>query len=290
MSAVLQLFSDGVLVGVLLVGCLEVGELVVWWSFAGCFSLGDGGLGSGGAEVWFYHWILAWRGWCLRAVSGRFHGCLNDSDEEGTPLEKSKMFDDERESGSYLSRGFECNICLDLANDPVVTLCGHLYCWPCIYKWIQLHSIPSENPSQRHLQCPVCKADVSERSMVPLYGRDQATKTSEVEVQANGMVIPERPGIDSHPPQQLHHRGQSNTTRIGGTTTNMLHPLIGETAYAARVSGNSSPTLYPYPNAHHLVGSTTLRMRRQQLQADDKSLRRVHFFLICCVVLCLILL
>lgn len=29
---------------------------------------------------------------------------------------------------------FECNICLELARDPVVTLCGHLYCWPCLYR------------------------------------------------------------------------------------------------------------------------------------------------------------
>ncbi|KAL3325746.1 hypothetical protein AABB24_036793 [Solanum stoloniferum] len=64
------------------------------------------------------------------------------------------------DEGGYPSRGFECNICLDLANDPVVTFCGHLYCWPCIYKWIHLHSIPSEH----HPQCPVCKADVSERT------------------------------------------------------------------------------------------------------------------------------
>ena len=29
---------------------------------------------------------------------------------------------------------FECNICLELASSPVVTLCGHLYCWPCLYR------------------------------------------------------------------------------------------------------------------------------------------------------------
>ena len=31
---------------------------------------------------------------------------------------------------------FECNVCLELASDPVVTLCGHLYCWPCLYRCV----------------------------------------------------------------------------------------------------------------------------------------------------------
>lgn len=59
--------------------------------------------------------------------------------------------------------GFECNICFDLARDPVITLCGHLYCWPCLYRWFWGHS--------RAHECPVCRALVVEEKVIPLYGR-----------------------------------------------------------------------------------------------------------------------
>ena len=29
---------------------------------------------------------------------------------------------------------FECNICFELANDAVITMCGHMYCWVCLYR------------------------------------------------------------------------------------------------------------------------------------------------------------
>ena len=45
---------------------------------------------------------------------------------------------------------FICNICLEITNkDPVVTQCGHLYCWPCLYRWLNTQQTPC---------CPVCKA------------------------------------------------------------------------------------------------------------------------------------
>jgi len=39
----------------------------------------------------------------------------------------------EKDSDKSISN-FECTICMEIAKEPVVTKCGHLYCWPCIYE------------------------------------------------------------------------------------------------------------------------------------------------------------
>jgi hypothetical protein len=47
------------------------------------------------------------------------------------------------------TRSFECNICLDTASDAVISMCGHLFCWPCLHQWLE---------TRPHRQiCPVCK-------------------------------------------------------------------------------------------------------------------------------------
>ncbi|OIV92902.1 hypothetical protein TanjilG_01036 [Lupinus angustifolius] len=79
---------------------------------------------------------------------------------------------------------FECNICFDLAQDPVITLCGHLFCWPCLYQWLHHHSHSQE--------CPVCKALVQEEKLVPLYGRGK-NQTDPRTKSYPGMEIPHRP-------------------------------------------------------------------------------------------------
>lgn len=60
------------------------------------------------------------------------------------------------------SSPFECNVCLDLAKDPVVTVCGHLYCWRCLYRWAS---------EQGANTCPVCKAGLDVGKVIPIYCR-----------------------------------------------------------------------------------------------------------------------
>lgn len=40
-----------------------------------------------------------------------------------------------RDNDDVDSSAYECNICYDVAREPVVTMCGHLYCWPCLYRY-----------------------------------------------------------------------------------------------------------------------------------------------------------
>jgi E3 ubiquitin-protein ligase RNF5 len=59
---------------------------------------------------------------------------------------------------------FECNICLDTASQPVITLCGHLFCWSCIYQWIT-------SSTRLCNTCPVCKSGIQQEKLIPIYTR-----------------------------------------------------------------------------------------------------------------------
>ncbi|XP_068323998.1 E3 ubiquitin-protein ligase RMA1H1-like [Pyrus communis] len=214
--------------------------------------------------------------------------------------------------------GYDCNICLEFAHEPVVTFCGHLFCWPCIYKWLHVQS--ASLASDECPQCPVCKADISHTTVVPLYGRGQTTSEPELEGKMTlyrGMVIPPRPSAcdvqalissTSQTVQQLPYRnpyqnqqynpqsygsfGEHPSSPLldpGGTAmAGIHHPaagVFGEMVYA-RVFGNSE-SLYAYPNSYHRTGSSSPRLRRQEMQAD-KSLNRISIFLFCCLLLCLL--
>lgn len=76
--------------------------------------------------------------------------------------------DDDEKANADAGSFFDCNICLDLSKDPVVTCCGHLFCWPCLYRWLHVHSDAKE--------CPVCKGEVTMKNVTPIYGRGKGAR------------------------------------------------------------------------------------------------------------------
>eukprot|EP00262_Sarcandra_glabra_P018863 TRINITY_DN6923_c0_g1_i2.p1 TRINITY_DN6923_c0_g1~~TRINITY_DN6923_c0_g1_i2.p1 ORF type:complete len:235 (+),score=5.94 TRINITY_DN6923_c0_g1_i2:190-894(+) len=192
---------------------------------------------------------------------------------------------------------FDCNICLDFACDPVVTLCGHLYCWPCIYKWLRLKN----NTPQ---QCPVCKAAVSQTTLVPLYGRGYTSPAALTKTPLS-LEVPRRPTAyrphaqittPASPltrPSQHRNLYLPHQHQYQYPPTRVFHPsagTFGGTALAVLpwVLGNTDAGLY-YENPYYIMGGgNSPRLRREGMQVE-RSLSRVSMFLLCCIVLCLIL-
>ncbi|KAE8664199.1 omega-6 desaturase, endoplasmic reticulum [Hibiscus syriacus] len=103
------------------------------------------------------------------------HGFLEDgiSEDRKEDIEKGVSND-----GSF----FDCNVCFDLAREPVVTCCGHLFCWSCLYRWLHVHSDANE--------CPVCKGEVTVKTLTPIFGRGNVIQEPEED---SGFKIPPRP-------------------------------------------------------------------------------------------------
>ncbi|XP_010482782.1 PREDICTED: E3 ubiquitin-protein ligase RMA3-like [Camelina sativa] len=205
---------------------------------------------------------------------------------------------------------FDCNICLETAHDPVVTLCGHLFCWPCIYRWLDVQKSSSPSIIQQQ-NCPVCKSNISIGSLVPIYGRGMSSSEDTV-------IIPQRPASSSsssssssplnnlissasslNPSLQHHHHLQAQSPRhYGGFTAatesstdlanavmmSFLYPVIGMFE-DTRMFGTFTNTLaHPYRNSRLVSGNNN-----QRIVQLEKSLHRVSIFFLCCILLCLFL-
>ncbi|BBN19160.1 E3 ubiquitin-protein ligase RNF5/185 [Marchantia polymorpha subsp. ruderalis] len=197
---------------------------------------------------------------------------------------------------------FDCNICLELAQDPVVTLCGHLFCWPCLYRWLQIHSICQE--------CPVCKASVEEEKVIPLYGRGKVGSVDPRTKAVPGLNIPHRPAgqrpdtarhADQHSYQ--HHGfnfmpgpGGPASARFGNITLSagfgLFPSLFGlqlhgfpETAGLGGTSGLHFGPSGPGSQSSHIHASPPIVPDQQQ----EALLSRLLLLLGCFVIVCLLL-
>ncbi|CAM0911162.1 unnamed protein product [Alopecurus aequalis] len=135
---------------------------------------------------------------------------------------------------------FECNICLEAAKEPVVTPCGHLFFWPCLY------------------QCPVCKGEVLEVNVTPIYGRGGDERD------ASSNDVPPRPRANRS--ESLMQQLQMPDTR---GIANMVRRLIENQdivrGQAAPPVGRVEVTLLPAARSRARVG----RQQRRNLASPS---------------------
>jgi E3 ubiquitin-protein ligase RNF5 len=68
------------------------------------------------------------------------------------------------------SRRYMCNICYGTPTNPVLTQCGHLFCWECIYVWSQ--SVGGCR------FCPTCRSRMELGEVIPMASNKSTPKKS----------------------------------------------------------------------------------------------------------------
>jgi len=91
----------------------------------------------------------------------------NASNENGQSPPSTSSSTNEKKT-QHDTSSYECNICLDTAKDPVISMCGHLFCWPCLHQWLETR------PARQ--VCPVCKSAISKEKVIPIYSRGGENK------------------------------------------------------------------------------------------------------------------
>ncbi|GLT73834.1 hypothetical protein SLA2020_456670 [Shorea laevis] len=211
-------------------------------------------------------------------------------------------------SGNGEAGDFECNICFELAQDPIVTLCGHLFCWPCLYKWLHIHSHSQE--------CPVCKALIEEEKLVPLYGRGKSS-TDPRSRSIPGVNIPNRPSgqrPETAPPPEPNYFPQSGfgftggfgglapaaTARFGNFTLPAAFGGFMPSLFNLQVHGFPDATMFGaaagvpfgFSNSYHNGHARVLHRRRYYHTGrgqQDYYLKMIFSVVIVCVFLALFL-
>ncbi|KAK9674041.1 hypothetical protein RND81_12G207000 [Saponaria officinalis] len=241
------------------------------------------------------------------------HESESESNEDLTIKQKPDVGPVHSTESSSGESSFNCSICFESAHDPVVTLCGHLYCWACIFRWLHVQTSSSEPGHQQ--ACPVCKASISDSSMVPLYC-NAPSHTESNPRNSRRDAIPPRPtsfglqlanqlpsNIFPSPPPAFHHQQYfsdphgnysaiASSNLVSTTMAGIINPTIGLLGELVnpRMSGNPGAGVlaFPLPTSYAVVWQNNPRARRQEVQLD-KSLNRVSIFLFCGLILCLLL-
>ncbi|CAD8165172.1 unnamed protein product [Paramecium pentaurelia] len=158
---------------------------------------------------------------------------------------------------------FQCKICLDLATEPVITPCGHLYCWQCLYTWAQ-----KKNP----LVCPYCSNVFELEKVTTIFtGDSKESKQSE---------IPKRP---TNPRQEQTNQQQQFGNFQFGFSFGMPFMMMSNFNFGQGQQANARSFMIifflgfilmnflPFFNSYFqdIPQQTSRRSRRQQDTSED---------------------
>mmetsp|Transcript_5800 Transcript_5800/g.17326 ORF Transcript_5800/g.17326 Transcript_5800/m.17326 type:complete len:205 (+) Transcript_5800:189-803(+) len=181
---------------------------------------------------------------------------------------------------------FECNICFDNPCDPVVTECGHLYCWKCLFKWMQTKS--------NCPLCPVCKSKVEKNKVIPVYGRGMQDRKDPREETITEEKLPPRPR--GHRTEAQTHNGPMPFGAYGlpqarfgnphfGTFSFTLVPSLFGLHFQYPPTPMGTPTTgNPGPATSH--GHGPLTTEQEQHDLISKLLLVFALFIIFCLLFC----
>lgn len=191
--------------------------------------------------------------------------------------------------------GFDCNICLQSVHEPVTTLCGHIYCWPCIYKWLHIQ--------KQQETCPVCKTDISLTSLVPLYVHTGTSNNSDSEAKRllllhMGVEIPPRP---PPPPPPYNMNAVFTSSANIASRQQLLHQSPISVPHFREVYANTTADMFftesdtnvdAAADSHGRLGNGSgsrgmgwLKM----MQIDRRSLNRfILFHCVNCLLVCIL--
>ncbi|XP_067881620.1 E3 ubiquitin-protein ligase RNF185 isoform X2 [Heterodontus francisci] len=163
----------------------------------------------------------------MAATAGGGEKATGGEERPGQPQAQSQGPGPGPGQGDRGTGSFECNICLDTAKDAVISLCGHLFCWPCLHQWLEVR------PNRQ--ECPVCKAGISQEKVIPLYGRGSSSQ------QDPRLKTPPRPQGQRTEPES---RGIMSGAMVAWTGASPTSGQTGATTTTA-TTGTHSSSLSP---------------------------------------------
>ena len=62
-----------------------------------------------------------------------------------------------------------CSLCKDSLKSPIVTKCGHIFCYSCVFNHLKTNKL-----------CPICHKEINIESLTPVFGHSIESNNSEV--------------------------------------------------------------------------------------------------------------